>query len=118
MKLLSTLVLAAALALAGGAADAANPLKPAKFVWDPAKGYILARVGPTDGGKAPPVYFARLGEDGDTIWSFGGRPINNKKNLDAAMVWGGDHFGTDGTTSPIWCRSTRDAGWSAAPATR
>jgi hypothetical protein len=100
VKALRTLVLAAALCLGAGAADAANPLKPAKFVWDPAKGYILARVGPTgDDGKAPPVYFARLGEDGDTIWSFGGRLINSKKNLDAAMVWGGDHFGSDGQTS-------------------
>lgn len=100
MKALRTLVLAAALCLGAGSAYAANPLKPAKFVWDPAKGYILARVGPAgDDGKAPPVYFARLGEDGRTIWSFGGRLINNKKNLDAAMVWGGDHFGSDGQTS-------------------
>lgn len=100
MKALRTLVLAAALCLGAGAAHAANPLKPAKFVWNPAMGYILARVGPTgDDGKAPPVYFARLGEDGDTVWSFGGRLINNKKNLDAAMVWGGDHFGSNGETS-------------------
>ena len=33
------------------------------------------------------------------MWSFGGRLINNKKNLDAAMVWGGDHFGSNGETS-------------------
>jgi hypothetical protein len=100
VKALRPLILAAALCFGAASAQASNPLKPAKFVWNPAMGYILARVGPSGSdGKAPPVYLARLGEDGNTIWSFGGRLINNKKNLDAAMIWGGDHFGTDGKTS-------------------
>jgi hypothetical protein len=95
--------LAAACLCAGisAPASAANPLKPDKFVFDPARGYILARIGPvSDSGDAPPVYFARLSEDGtSTIWSYGMRAINSKKESDAAMVWGGDNFGNDGKTS-------------------
>lgn len=92
---------AAAACLAAPAAQAANPLKPAKFVYNQAMGYILVRVGPTGSDdKAPPVYFARLDETGKkTVWSWGGRLINDKKVLDAAMVWGGDHFGSEGDTS-------------------
>ena len=94
-------VLAGAACLAGAPAEAANPLKPEKFVFEAAKGYILVRVGPAgDDGKAPPVYFARLADDGKaTVWSWGGRAINSKKELDAAMVWGGDHFGSADNTS-------------------
>jgi hypothetical protein len=97
------LSLAAALVFVLGVADsaeAANPLKPNKFKFDPSIGYILVRVGPTDKGNAPPVYFARLDDSGKkTVWSFGSGLINSKKVRDAAMVWGSDHFGTDGKTS-------------------
>lgn len=90
-----------ALCLVAATAQAANPLKPAKFAFNPSTGYILLRAGPTGSdGKAPPIYLARVDESWKkTIWSFGGRHINSKKEMDAAMVWGGDHFGTDGKTS-------------------
>ncbi|HMJ93132.1 MAG TPA: hypothetical protein VK472_03430 [Allosphingosinicella sp.] len=100
-----SLALLAALAasfVAVPAAMAANPLKPEKFVFDPARGYILVRVGPVgDSGNADPVYFVRMdpAHPGQTLWSFGMRPINSKKESDAAMVWGGDNFGNDGKTS-------------------
>jgi hypothetical protein len=99
---LAILAALAASFVAVPAAMAANPLKPEKFVFDPARGYILVRVGPVgDSGNADPVYFVRMdpANPKQTLWSFGMRAINSKKESDAAMVWGGDNFGNDGKTS-------------------
>src|SRR6185295_3522231 len=83
-------------------ARASRPVDQGHFTLDPAMGYILVRVGPVSGrGGVQPVYLVRLNPDkpGTTMWAFGQSNIDSRRQLDAAMISGHDHWGTDGTTS-------------------
>ena len=84
------------------AAEANRPVKQREFTIDPNMGYILIRTGPVSsrGAASNAVYLVRLDTEKNTaIWSFGQSFIDRRANLDAAMVYGGNHWGTDGSTS-------------------
>ena len=88
--------------LATTAVEANRPVKQREFSLDPNMGYILVRTGPVSrrGAATNPIFLVRLNPETRTaIWSFGQSFIDRRANLDAAMVYGGNHWGTDGNTS-------------------
>jgi hypothetical protein len=84
-------------------AYASRPLDQRRFSFDPAMGYILVRVGPTgDSGRlrSGPLYLVQVDRAKGEVASRNAPLAMDRRDVfDAAVVRGGDHWGTDGQTS-------------------
>lgn len=95
-------LLALVVILAATPASASRPVDQRRFSFDPAMGYILVRVGPVANGRlrGGPIYLVPIDRARNVVDSRSDPAgMDRRDYFGAAVIRGGDHWGTDGQTS-------------------